>query len=629
MREAGMTLATRTSLACPCSLVHAGPMERRIEDYALLSATNGAALVHRDGTIAWLCVPRFDSEAVFAELLGTQENGSWTMQAASPDARTSRRYRPGTLILETTIETATGRALVIDFMPTPVRGGTHELVRIVRGLEGRVELRTSMRLRFNYGERCPWVEQVDGGVKGVAGPDAFRITAGVELTSADFVTGADFAVSASQVVPFTLEWFPSHEQPPLPRDTSALLAHTTDEWQRWSRGCQYSGPYRDMVERSLVVLKGLTYAPTGGIAAAATTSLPEEMGGSRNWDYRFCWLRDAAFALYAFAASGLLDEAGAWRWWLTRAIGGAPGDVQIMYGLAGERRLTEQELPWLDGFGGSRPVRVGNAAYSQIQHDVYGEVIAAFHAARRAGVADMDRTWPLECALIEHVGRIWNSPDQGIWEVRSGAQHFVHSKVMCWLAFDRMVANAEQFGLDGPIEQWRACRDEIHAEVCAKGFDPELNSFVQFYGSKQVDAALLMIALSGFLPATDPRVIGTVARIEHDLLRNDLVYRYCDSEAVDGVPGDEAAFLACSFWLCGVWIAQGRRDEARHLYEQLLSHANDLGLLAEEYDPVAKRQLGNFPQAFSHVGLVNVAHALAREPGGAWEMAHPRIDVSH
>lgn len=594
---------------------------RPIEDYALIGSTNSAALVHRHGDIEWLCLPRFDSSAMFASLLGDENNGCWVLHSPDRRARVSRRYLPGTMVLETTIRTAKGEATVTDFMPRPVAGGTHELVRIVRGVRGSMSLHTELRIRFNHGEWCPWVRQHQGAIHAVAGPDAVRITSGVPLTNENFASFADFTVSAGQSIAFCLEWFPSHQVPPVTRDAYALLARTTAEWSAWSEQCTYRGEYDETVLRSLLTLKALTYEPTGGIVAAPTTSLPEQPGGARNWDYRFCWLRDAALTLYALIASGYLEEASAWRWWLMRAVGGSPDEVQVMYGLHGERVLTEIELDWLAGYENSRPVRVGNGAHAQRQLDIYGSVIAAFYASRKAGLADMHKVWPLERAIARHLVELWKEPDCSLWEVRGPLQHFVHSKIMCWLAFDRMIASAEEFHLEGPIDQWRKVRDEIHADVCSRGYDEASNSFVQYYGADTVDAALLFMPLIGFLPIHDPRVEGTIARIERELIVDGLVYRYRTEKGVDGLEGGEGAFLACSFWLSNVYVAMGKLRKAKALFKRLLALGNDLGLFAEEYDPVAQRQLGNFPQAFSHVGLINSAHALASAAGGVWELA--------
>jgi GH15 family glucan-1,4-alpha-glucosidase len=593
---------------------------RPIEDYALIGSTESAALVHRDGTIEWLCLPRFDSEAIFASLLGTREHGAWQLGAQDPAARSIRRYVPDTMVLETTIETDSGAAAVFDFMPLPALGGTHELVRIVRGIRGRVGISMDLRLRFNYGAGTPWVERKEGMVVAIAGPDAVRLSSSVDLTNVDFSTQARFDIGAGQSVATMLEWFPSHETPPIPRDPFALMRRSAAEWSEWAKGCTYQGAHADVVRRSLITLKALTYRPTGGIVAAPTTSLPEMPGSVRNWDYRYCWLRDAVLTIYALTGSGFHDEASAWRWWLMRATAGAPDELQIMYGLHGQRRLTEVELDHLPGYEGSRPVRVGNAAHDQLQLDVYGAVLGAFDAARRVGLPDMDAVWPLQRAIAKHLLVLWKQPDSGLWEVRGPARHFVYSKVMCWLAFDRMVASAVEFGLDGSVDEWRRARDEIHADICEKGYDPASNSFVQYYGASVVDAALLQIPMLGFLPATDQRVQGTIARIERELLEDGVVYRYrTDGANADGLPGREGAFLACSFWLCDAWTLSGRVQEARALFERLLSYGNDLGLFAEEYDPVARRQLGNFPQAFSHFALINAAHTLAGQAGGVAE----------
>lgn len=593
------------------------PSVRRIEDYAMIGSTHSAALVHRSGRIEWLCMPRFDSDAIFASLLGTADHGGWLLCAADEGARITRRYLPDTLVLETTIETDDGRAVVIDFMPRPGPGNVHELVRIVRGIEGNVAMKTDLRVRFNYGESTPWVQERDGALFFVAGSNGLRLTTPVALTPGNLSSAATFEIAAGQEVAAVLDWFPSHEEPPLPRDPYAMMRQTEGEAQRWIAGCTYDGPYSAAVRRSLLTLKGLTYAPTGGIVAAPTTSLPEALGGVRNWDYRYCWLRDAIWTIHALTQSGYHREASDWRWWLMRATAGAPGDVQIMYGLHGERRLVEYELDHLPGFENSRPVHVGNGAHDQLQLDIFGSLLGTFYEARRIGMADTDRTWDFECAVAECLLDRWRQPDSGLWEVRGPPRHFVYSKIMCWVAFDRLIASAEEFGMTGPVDRWRAVRDEIHAEICAKGYDAPSNSFVQYYGADRVDAALLQIPLLGFLPANDPRVCGTVARIEADLLRGGVVYRYrTDSEDADGLPGEEGAFLACSFWLVDAWLLQGRRSDAIAMFERLLGIGNDLGLFAEEYDPETRRQLGNFPQAFTHFALINTAHLLQRTEAG-------------
>lgn len=591
---------------------------RRIEDLALIGSTSSAGMVRRDGTIVWLCMPRFDSEAMFASLLGDPGNGEWALHATAPDAVVTRRYVDGTVILETRIETADGVAVVTDFMPLPAEGGTHELVRIVRGERGVVTMETDLRLRFGYGAACPWVRRNDDGLTAIAGPDGVRVTCdGLTLENADFTSRATFDVAEGATATMLLEWFPSHIDPPAQRDPAALLTRETEIWRQWRERSTYRGPHADLVERSLLTLKALTYAPTGGIVAAATTSLPESIAGARNWDYRFCWLRDAALTLYALLQSGFREEAKAWRLWLMRAVGGSPGQLQIMYGILGERRLPEQELDWLKGFEGSRPVRVGNAAFRQRQLDVYGSLIGAFDASCRAGLDEIDDVWRLQCALVEQLATGWREPDSGLWEVRGPLRHFVHSKAMCWFAFDRMIATAETLGLDGPVDQWRAARDEIHAQVCERGFDRASNSFVQSYDADAVEAALLLLPLLGFLPVDDPRIQGTIARIERDLLRDGLVLRYLPERTDDGLVGKEGAFLACSYWLCHVYAVAGRTADAAALFDRLARVANDLGLLAEEYDSASGCQLGNFPQAFSHVALINAAFALDGTTGAS------------
>jgi GH15 family glucan-1,4-alpha-glucosidase len=592
--------------------------ERRIEDYGVIGNTHSAALVSREGAIEWLCLPRFDSPAVFASLLGDESHGRWSLSAHDPQARVTRRYREGTAILETHYQTDGGSATVIDFMPRPGDEFADEVIRLVRCESGRIDMCMSATFRFDYGRRVPWLRRTSDGVVAVAGPDAVRLSTPVELVNQDFATRADFTLQAGEYTPFVLTWFPSHREPPDVRDALVLAGEVEQGWRRWIGRSTYRGPWREAVERSLITLKLLTYRPTGGIVAAPTTSLPEDPGGTRNWDYRYCWIRDATLSLYALLMSGYHDEAGAWRRWLMRAAAGSPQDLQIMYGLHGEQHLMEYALDWLPGFLESRPVRVGNAAHAQRQLDVYGELTGALHAARRYGIDGADESWALQLVVIDHLERIWREPDEGIWEVRGPPRHFVHSKVMAWLAFDRMIASARMFGLEGPVDRWRETRDEIHAEVCRRGFDPEKNSFVQYYGAKGVDAALLFIPLIGFLPPEDERVRGTVAAIERELMHRGLLRRYLTDEVgVDGLPGDEGAFLACSFWLCDVYRLCGREDEARALFERLLALRNDLGLLSEEYDARAGRQLGNFPQAFSHVALINAAHGLSGAQGAA------------
>jgi GH15 family glucan-1,4-alpha-glucosidase len=594
---------------------------RRIEDYALIGNTLSAALVSREGSIDWLCLPRFDSSAVFAALLGDESNGQWKIAASDPQARISRAYRPGTAILETRFETDTGGATVIDFMPPPGDDFADEVIRLVRGDLGAIEMSMSVRFRFDYGRLVPWLRARPEGVIAVAGPDAVRLTSHAKLVNEDWATRATFTVRAGEYVPFVLTWYPSHRKPPPVRDSIFLVSYVEHVWRRWMETSTYRGPWREAVERSLITLKLLTFRPTGGIVAAPTTSLPEEIGGERNWDYRYCWIRDATLTLYALLLSGYRDEARDWRQWLLRAAAGSPQDLQIMYGLHGEQRLTEFIVDWLPGFDGSRPVRVGNAAFAQKQLDVYGELMGVLHTARRFGLDGSTEAWDLQKVIVRHLEQVWRDPDEGIWEVRGPPRHFVHSKLMAWLAFDRSIASAEMFGLDGPVEHWRAIREEIRAEVCEHGFHAERNTFVQYYGGENVDAALLFIPLIGFLPPDDPRVLGTVAAIEKELMRDGLVRRYSVMGEVDGLPGSEGAFLACSFWLCDVYRLCGRQAEATALFERLLGLANDLGLLAEEYDPRARRQLGNFPQAFSHVSLINSAYGLARLADAAGERA--------
>jgi len=586
-------------------------MPARIEDYALLGDCETAALVSRDGSIDWLCWPRFDSGACFAALLGGPEHGRWRIAPADPTPRVRRQYRGDSLILETEFETAEGAVTLVDFMP--LRGTASDLVRTVVGRRGRVAMATELILRFDYGSIVPWVSRRDdGSLVAIAGPDMVSLRTPVPLRGEGLTTVGEFTIAAGETASFVMTYAPSHLRPPVAVDPVAALADTEAFWQKWSARCTYAGEWPDAVRRSLVTLKALTYRPTGGIVAASTTSLPEQLGGSRNWDYRYCWLRDATMALLAFMDAGYFDEAAAWRDWLLRAAAGSPSQVQIMYGLGGERRLPEWEISWLPGYEGSAPVRVGNAAHGQLQVDVYGEVMDALHQARRGGVAESADGWKLERALVSHLETIWDQPDEGIWEVRGGRQHFTHSKVMAWVALDRALKGAERFGLRGPLDRWRALRRHIHAEVCDKAFDPTLGSFVQAYGSKQLDASLLLIPLVGFLPPDDPRVRGTVEAIERRLSVDGLLLRYDTARTDDGLPPGEGAFLACSFWLADNFVLLGRHDDARALFERLLALRNDVGLLAEEYDTVAGRQVGNFPQAFSHVGVIDTALNLSR-----------------
>ncbi len=595
-------------------------MPNRIEDYAVIGNCETMALVGLDGSIDWLGFPRFDSSAVFAALLGGPQFGRWQIAAADAKAQVTRKYRGNTLILETTFETDTGAATVIDFMM--YRDGVSDLVRLVRGVRGTVSIRTELVARFEYGSIVPWVaQQDDGRLALTAGPERLLLDSDVPLRGEDMRTVGEFTVSTGQEVSFTLCWNPSYHKPPAALDGPKSLSRAEAFWSAWTVAIQPAGEWSEAVCRSLLTLKALAHWETGGIVAAATTSLPERIGGTRNWDYRFCWLRDATFTLYALIGGGLLGEAKTWRNWLLRAAAGNPDDLQIMYGVAGERRLTEYEVPWLPGYEGSAPVRIGNAAAGQIQLDVYGEVMDALYVARKAGLASETAGWALETALVNHLEKIWNQPDDGIWEVRGGRKHFTHSKVMSWVAFDRAVRSVEEFNLEGPLDRWRAVRDEIHRDVCAKGFDPARNSFVQSYGATELDASLLLIPMVGFLPADDPRVIGTLAAIERGLVRGGFVIRYDTGSGADGMPPGEGAFLPCSFWLADNYILQGRYDDARDLFTRLLALRNDVGLLAEEYDPVAQRQLGNFPQAFSHLSLINTAHNLLSVAGAAHQRA--------
>ncbi len=590
-------------------------MPSRIEDYALLGDCLTAALVARDGSIDWLCLPRFDSGACFAALLGRPEHGRWLLAPAGEVRRVRRRYRDGTLVLETEYELEGGAVTLIDWMPP--RTDEPDLHRLVVGTRGRVQMRMELVIRFDYGAIIPWVRRVDGGIHAIAGPDRLLLRTPVELRGKDLTTVAEFTVAEGERVPFTLTWCRSHDPVPEARDVEESLRETTRWWEEWAARCSYEGPWRDAVVRSLITLKALTYAPTGGIVAAATTSLPEQLGGVRNWDYRYCWLRDATFTLYALMLGGYTDEARAWREWLLRAVAGTPPQIQIMYGLAGERRLTELELDWLPGYEGAAPVRIGNAAHRQLQLDIFGEVLDAFHVARREGLAADENAWRVQRALVDHLETIWTEPDEGIWEVRGPRRHFTHSKVMAWVAFDRAVKGVERLGLGGPVERWRRLRDAVHAEVCERGYDPGRNTFVQYYGGKEPDASLLMMALVGFLPPSDPRIRGTVETIERELMREGFVARYPTTPEVDGLPPGEGAFLACSFWLADNFALLGRREDARRCFENLLALRNDVGLLSEEYDPEAQRLVGNFPQAFSHVSLINTACNLSRAPGPA------------
>jgi GH15 family glucan-1,4-alpha-glucosidase len=596
-------------------------MALRIEDYALVGDTHAAGLVGIDGSIDWLCLPRFDSAACFAAILGDRGHGRWQLAPASAPRGTRRRYRDDTLVLETEFTCAEGVARIVDFMSP--RDHLPEVVRIVEGVSGRVPMRMDLVIRFDYGSIVPWVRRVDRTLTAIGGPDALCLRTPVETRGRDLTTVAEFTVAAGERIPFVIEWYPSHEPPPRPLDAFAALDETERWWRRWASRCRYEGPWRDAVMRSLICLKALTYAPTGGLVAAPTTSLPEALGGNRNWDYRFCWIRDATMALYALMITGYYDEARAWRDWLLRAAAGDPADLQTLYGAAGERRILEIVLDWLPGYEGSRPVRIGNAAVGQFQLDVFGELIDCMHVARRGGLEPEEAAWALEREVIEHVESCWRAPDEGIWEVRGPRQHFTHSKVMAWVALDRAVKAVERFGRDGPAEHWRKLRDEIHSDICRSAYDPVRRTFTQAYGSRSLDAALLMMPLVGFLPPDDERVRGTVAAIERELLRDGFVLRYSTHEVDDGLPPGEGVFLPCSFWLADNYVLQGRRDDGAALFERLLSLRNDLGLLAEEYDPSQKRQIGNFPQAFTHVALVNTAVNLSKPGGPAEERSHP------
>ena len=599
-------------------------MSKPIEDYGVIGNMVSAGLVSREGSIDWLCLPRFDSGACFASLLGGPEHGRWLLAPDEP-GDISRRYIPGTAVLETRFETATGACTLIDFMPLTDDEEKVDVVRIVRGERGEVSMHMELVLRFNYGQAVPWVRRRDYGLSAIAGPDAVELHTRVALEGRDMKSVARFTVREKESVPFTLSYHRSHKSPHFVPDRSESLDRTISWWQEWSKRCRYDGGHevwRDAVIRSLITLKLLTFGPTGGIVAAPTTSLPEAIGGSRNWDYRYCWLRDSALTLYALLNAGYREEAEAWRQWLLRAAAGHPEQLRIMYGIAGERWLPENHISWLPGYEGSLPIRVGNEAVGQVQLDVYGELIETLHAAREAKLAPLAEAWQLQGVLLDHLGTIWKKKDHGIWEVRGDLHAFTHSRLMCWVAFDRAIKSAEHFGLKGRLDRWRELRDEIHADICENGFDPELNSFVQYYGGKALDASLLLIPQVGFLPADDPRVVGTVAAIERGLVHDGFVLRYSTEEVDDGVGGREGAFLVCSFWLADAYAMLGRLDDANELFERILAVRNDLGLLAEEYDPVRRRLVGNFPQGFSHIGLINTAFNLIDARGPAQQRSH-------
>jgi GH15 family glucan-1,4-alpha-glucosidase len=568
-------------------------MPSPIEDYALIGNTRTAALVGRDGSIDWLCLPRFDSAACFAALLGDPGHGRWLLAPKETTKRVTRAYREGSLVLETTCETASGKVRITDYMPH--WEGRSDVVRVVDGLSGRVEMATELRVRFDYGSIVPLVRH--GLLIATAGPDSVALRTRAPLREEDSTILSDFAVSEGQRLPFVLSHFPSHEAPPLPIDPDAACDTTTEWWRQWSDRCAYDGLYPEVVKRSLITLKALTYSPTGGMVAAPTTSLPEQLGGVRNWDYRFCWLRDATFTLYALLITGYVEEAEAWREWLLRAAAGRPQDLQILYGIAGERRLSETELPWLPGYEGASPVRVGNAASTQRQLDVYGEVMDALYLTRRSDLDLSEHAWKLQRVLLDFLESSWKEPDDGIWEVRGPQRHFTHSKVMAWVAFDRAAKAVQRQGLPGPGAHWREVADRIHADVCRNGFDENRGTFVQSYGNTQLDGALLMLPMVGFLPATDPRIRGTVEAIEADLLVDGFVLRYRSEEGVDGLTGREGVFLPCSFWLADNYQMQGRHTESVELFERLLLLCNDVGLLSEEYDPRSGDLLGDFPQS--------------------------------
>jgi GH15 family glucan-1,4-alpha-glucosidase len=585
-------------------------MSTKIEDYALIGDCKSAALVSRDGSIDWLCWPRFDSDACFAALLGTPKHGRWLV-APLEKARITRRYRPDTLIFETQFETDEGSATLVDFMP--FRSGHCEIVRLVIGTQGKLKMGTELILRFGYGAIVPWVTSLDdGALRAIAGPDMTVLRTPVHLRGKDMTTVGEFTVARGETIPFILTYSPSHKPLPNTMDPSESLEATEKFWTEWSAKCRPAGEWSDAVRRSMITLKALTYEPTGGIVAAPTTSLPECIGGERNWDYRYCWLRDATLTLLGSMHAGYYEEAQAWREWLLRAVAGSPDQLQIMYGIGGERRLSEWTADWLPGYEKSTPVRIGNAAHTQLQLDVFGEVMDTYYQARRGGLTSNQSGWDAQLKFLEHLTKIWHTPDQGIWEIRGPPQQFTYSKVMVWVAYDRAIKSAETFGLEGPLDDWRKLRDVIFEEVCECGFNRKLGTFVQAYGSDQLDANLLQLPCVGFLPADDPRIERTVAAIEQHLMRDGFVMRYSTAEVEDALPPGEGAFLACSFWLVDVYILQRRFDEAEVLFRRLVGLCNDVGLLSEEYDSRLKRQVGNFPQAFSHLALINSAYNLTR-----------------
>jgi GH15 family glucan-1,4-alpha-glucosidase len=588
----------------------------KIEDYAVIGDGETVALVSRGGSIDWLCWPAFDSDACFAALLGDERNGHWTIAPRDKPTRLSRRYRPNTLILETQFETEHGSVTLIDFMPP--RGQASDIVRFVRGDRGKVRMRMDLVIRFGLGLNAPWVKKTEerGALLAICGPDMLVLRTPVETHGEDMTTVAEFEVTEGETIPFVMTYRASHLDVPDPIDPEQAFRDTVAFWDEWSGRCRYDGQSRDMVLRSLITLKALIYAPTGGIVAAPTTSLPEKLGGARNWDYRFCWLRDATFTLLALMNSGYYEEAAAWDDWLLRAVAGSPAEMQIMYGIMGQRRLTEWEAPWLPGYEGAQPVRIGNAAHAQLQLDVYGELMDVFYQSRVAKLKFGEENWALGRSLLDHLSKIWNEPDSGIWELRGPPKHYVSSKVLTWVAFDRGVKTCEQFGLDGPVETWRRIRDQIHHDVCSKGFDRDQNSFVESYGSKLLDASLLLVPGVGFLPTTDPMIKGTIAAIERHLIQDGFVLRHDPRESESQQEPLEGAFLACTLWLADAHVLAGNLDRAQSLFDRVVAVANDVGLLSEEFDIVARRQTGNFPQALTHIALVNTAHNMsdARKP---------------
>ncbi|OSI53433.1 glycoside hydrolase family 15 protein [Bradyrhizobium canariense] len=597
-------------------------MSQRIEDYALIGDCETAALVGRNGSIDWLCWPAFDSDACFAALLGTHKNGRWLIAPSEDVTATSRRYLGDTLVLETRFETDGGTVALIDFMPP--RGKASDIVRLVRGVSGTVKMRMELVIRFGFGVDIPWVRRIDHSLLAVAGQDMTVLRTPAKTRGEDLTTVSDFEVKAGETVPFLLTYGPSHLEPPAPIDPEVALKETEKFWQDWCSHCNRDGDYRDLIVRSLITLKALTFAPTGGIVAAPTTSLPEKLGGARNWDYRFCWLRDATFTLLALMNSGYTEEASAWHNWLLRAAAGSPANMQIMYGIWGQRRLLEWEAGWLDGYEGAQPVRVGNAAHAQLQLDVYGELIDAFHQSRMAKLKLDDESWALECAVLKHLAEVWDQPDHGIWERRGQPKHYVFSKVMTWVAFDRGIKSAETFGFKAPLLHWRTLRDAIHRDVCNRGFDAEENAFVESYGSKLLDASVLLLPSVGFLEASDPRIRGTIAAMEKHMMPDGFVLRHDPREVSEEKQPIEGAFLACSLWLADAHVLAGDLDKAQALFDRVVGVANDVGLLAEEYDSGARRQTGNFPQALTHIALVNTAHNLSAARQGSKKPAMQR-----